>query len=85
MTPRKTHQLFPGSQKCRKPKFKDYAGRTWDSCDVIATDGSKHDGLLDTSWGHWFYFRCGDHWRKAKIDRLFDDCGLKADFRKVAV
>lgn len=79
----KTRKMFPGSVACKPPKFSEHRGRTWDKCDVIATDGSRHDGWLDTSWGMYFYFRADGAWRKAKCDDWMAslDCNT-ADFRE---
>ena len=74
--------LYPGSVKCRKPKMKDTSGRTWDCCKIFALDGTEHEGFLDTSYGHWFYFKDGDQWRKAKIDVYMSGLENVADFRK---
>jgi hypothetical protein len=61
-------KLFPGSVACRRPRLSEHRGRMWDECDVIATDGSRHRGFLDTTWGTWFYFQVAGAWRKAKCD-----------------
>ena len=74
---------FPRSVACKKPTFKDHRGRTWDICDVIAGDGSKHNGWLDTSWGTWFYFEVEGKWRKARCDEFMIYLNNNtADFRK---
>jgi hypothetical protein len=74
---------FPGSVKCKKPRFSNRSGKTWDACEVIDVNGKMYEGWLDTSWGHYFYFRDHKHeWRKAKIiDFMFDTRSNKADFR----
>lgn len=66
-------------------------GATWDLCDIIDADGNKHDGYLDTSWGHYVYFQehikdapypASSHWRKVKLD-WFSCTENVFDFRKL--
>lgn len=62
--------LPTGIHKCRKPKMRDYAGRTWDQCEVLLPDGSKAVGHLDTTWGTRFYFEHDGAWRCGNIDKF---------------
>jgi hypothetical protein len=44
--------------KCKRPKFSDHGGRTWDSGSVII-NGETIKVFLDTTWGHYIYFQFG--------------------------
>lgn len=65
--------LFPNSVKCKKPKFSDHKGATWESCKVIAKDGTELEGFLDTSWGKYVYFNDGKIWRKINFYKGYMD------------
>ena len=52
--------------KSRRPRFKDYAGRTWDS-EVKEIDGKRVEFFFDTSWGRNFYFELEKQWYRAPI------------------
>lgn len=86
------NKLYPGSIKCKKPKMTDRNGRTWDYCKVIFTDGTEHEGYLDTTWGHYFYFHImgekfsTSEWRKMKHEDFPSDGSSLVnifDFRKL--
>lgn len=73
---------FPmGILRCRRPKMRDYAGRTWDQCRVTLPDGTITEGYLDTSWGHWFYFQHGGQWFKGRIDVHMQGSNNDVDLR----
>ncbi len=75
--------IFPKSTACSRPKMSCHRGRTWDTFTVIDAAGNKLDGHLDTTWGHYFYFRTSaDTWRKARVLDYLTGRELVADFRQ---
>lgn len=53
---------------CKRPTFKNHAGRTWDTGKIMI-DGIRHNAHLDTSWGQFIYFQYGEkcQWKKVRI------------------
>lgn len=52
--------------KCKRPKIRDYAGRTWSRLNK-KIDGVEVEFYLDTTWGHYMYFIHADTWRKIPV------------------
>lgn len=42
--------------KCKRPKFSNHRGRTWDTF-IIFLDGEELRVHLDTTWGEYIYFQ----------------------------
>lgn len=72
--------------KCKKPKFSDYGGRTWDT-GTIYIDDVKYNAYLDTTWGQFIYFQYEGSWRKVKMysDVMDDLKGKKWDIDPFAI
>ena len=52
--------------KCKRPKFSDHRGRTWDT-GKIWIDGEMITVHLDTTWGEYLYFQWKGSWHKLKM------------------
>jgi hypothetical protein len=65
------------ASKCYSPTFKNIRGRTWD-CGSVNIDGVKTEVWLDTTWGHYMYFKRGtdengrDQWYKVLMVTRYD-------------
>lgn len=54
------------AMKCKRPKFKECFGRTWDS-ERKFIDNKEYDFILDTTWGGAFYFVIEGQWYRFSL------------------
>jgi len=52
--------------KCKRPKFSNHRGRTWDS-GKIQINEVIFNPWLDTTWGEYLYFIYENQWYKVKM------------------
>ena len=62
------------AKSCRRPKFSEHRGRTWDSTDKII-DGKVVEWYYDTTWGTNLYFEWNQKWYVTPIirDQYYND------------
>jgi hypothetical protein len=53
-------------QKCKRPKFTNVKGATWDH-GMCTIDGEEYKLYLDTTWGEYVYFQYDVFWYKIKM------------------
>lgn len=58
--------------KCKKPKFKDHGGRTWDY-GRFTINGKEVKAYLDTTWGEFMYFEWEGSWRRVRMQQTIID------------
>lgn len=60
--------------KCKKPKFSHFKGATWDVGNIFI-DTVKYDAHIETSWGRFLYFQCGENenWYKLKMLSSYEE------------
>jgi hypothetical protein len=67
----KDGELVCEAKPCKKPKFSNHRGRTWDCIEKIV-DNKVIEWWFDSTWGRNMYFELNGKWYYTPIIR--EDC-----------